>query len=108
MLMLISSMRCRDFNRRGALSILLFLPVINVFLLLILMLLPGNKHDNRFGPSPDKASLLTRMLGVYVPLLLVVATGVATYFYWSQVEMSLREQLAKLSVFSGFSLPDSW
>ena len=52
MLLAVASQRCRDFNWRGWLVLLLFLPGIGAIFGFLLMLIPGSSGENRFGPDP--------------------------------------------------------
>ncbi len=81
LLVYISAMRLRDMDRSGSLFILLFVPVLNLFLLGLLLLAPGTKNWNQFGPEPRASGALTQLLGVYVPLLLIIAGGVGVYLH---------------------------
>ncbi|MDE0695827.1 MAG: DUF805 domain-containing protein [Boseongicola sp.] len=46
--------RCHDFGRTGWTQLLGLIPYINGVFLLVLVLLPGSKGDNRFGPVPPR------------------------------------------------------
>lgn len=45
--------RLHDSNKSGWWLLLCLLPYLGVFIVLILMLLPGTKGANRFGPPPQ-------------------------------------------------------
>lgn len=46
--------RFHDLNKNGKWAFILFLPVINTFVLVGLLFIPGNKKQNNYGPTPDK------------------------------------------------------
>ena len=100
----IAAMRLRDINCSGSLAIVLFAPVVNLLLMLLLILLPGSKHWNRFGASPRSSGLLTRLLGVYMPLILIIAGGVAVYLHLPQVQVFLNQLPSEVEQLTGFQL----
>jgi uncharacterized membrane protein YhaH (DUF805 family) len=44
--------RLHDTNKSGAWVLLIIVPILNFFLLLRLMLIPGDKGSNQYGPAP--------------------------------------------------------
>lgn len=65
--------RCHDFNARGWVALLVFLPLASV----LFWLIPGNNSENRFGYPPRPSSSLLRK-GAALLLLVIVAT--VTFF----------------------------
>ncbi len=47
-----TSYRCRDANISGWLSVLIFIPLVNVVLAVVLMLIPGTNGVNEYGEKP--------------------------------------------------------
>ena len=45
--------RLHDFNAPGPFAITLFIPVLSVIATLVIGLVPGSRHPNRFGDAPD-------------------------------------------------------
>ncbi len=79
-------MRLRDTGRSASWSVLLFVPAFNVFLLVVLIFSPGTKNWNPFGPPAEDPGGLSQLLGIYIPILLLVAAGVTGYFHQGLVE----------------------
>lgn len=75
-LMLIASIRrLHDINIKGWISLLLFVPGVNCLLLLWLLFAPGSADSNRFGPQPRAAGVIAQLLGLWLPLLAIIAAG---------------------------------
>ncbi len=53
MLMSAGARRLHDSDKSGWWQLLIFIPSLGILALFILMLLPGTKGDNRFGPPPQ-------------------------------------------------------
>jgi len=45
---------------------------------LILVLMPGSRADNRFGPAPVPSSIFERILACLWPLLILGFIGIAS------------------------------
>lgn len=69
-MLVMAKRRLNDLNLAGWFAILIFAPVINVFFMLYLLLWPGEKSANRFGPPPVANGVLVLVFGVGVPLLM--------------------------------------
>ena len=67
--------RLHDISARGWGSLLLFMPVVNCLLLLWLLFASGTRDDNRFGPQPRAAGVIAQPLGLWLPLLAMIALG---------------------------------
>lgn len=67
--------RAHDFNFRGWIALLLFVPIVNP---LLFWLIPGTKQDNTYGPAPQEDPLYIKLAAVILPFLLIgfyLATG---------------------------------
>ncbi len=53
MMMAVGARRLHDSNKSGWWQLLLLIPSLGILALFILMLLPGTKGENRFGPPPQ-------------------------------------------------------
>ena len=70
--------RLNDLDRSGWLSILMFIPVVNIFIGFYLLLAKGNQGNNRFGPPPIKnAGLIYVMIAVAVVFVLGIVAAIA-------------------------------
>lgn len=85
LLLYIAGLRFRDTNRSSQWVLALLLPVANLPLLGLLLLAPGNPHWNRFGPPPGKPGRLLRLLGIYLPCLLLAAASALAYTQQAQL-----------------------
>lgn len=52
-LMSAGARRLHDSNKSGWWQLIIFLPSLGILVLFVLMLLPGTKGENRFGPPPQ-------------------------------------------------------
>ncbi|MBR2514274.1 MAG: DUF805 domain-containing protein [Halomonas sp.] len=59
--------RLNDFNATGWWMLIFFVPIATPIMLLLMLLLPGTKGENRFGPAPQKNSKF-----VYVTVFLML------------------------------------
>ena len=57
--------RLHDLGRSGWFSILLLVPLLNLFLIMFLMLAPGAGEDNAHGPAPRTSSYRRSFFLVY-------------------------------------------
>lgn len=64
--------RINDMDKSGWLSILIFVPVVNVFFGLYLMLKGGSQGANRFGPAPAKNPRSIVILAWLLPIVVLV------------------------------------
>jgi uncharacterized membrane protein YhaH (DUF805 family) len=73
LLLLLAIRRCHDIGARGWFAAIVMLPPLG----LLLLLLPGSKGGNRFGPRPAPARLRVALPTIALPLLLLAACVVA-------------------------------
>jgi len=69
-IMILSKRRFNDFNHRGRLAALIFIPVINLLLLLVLLFIPGDKSSNNYG-DPSRITGQKKFY-FYISLMFVV------------------------------------
>ncbi len=81
--------RFNDMNQSGWWSLMLVIPLVNMFASLWLVFGPGSAGSNRYGPAPT-ANTKIIIWGAVLPLLLAVAIGVVaavalpTYLKYSE------------------------
>lgn len=75
--------RLNDMDKSGWLALLIFVPVVNVFFGLFLMLKGGTQGANRFGPAPAQNPrsivILAWLLPIVVLLGIIAAVAIPTY-----------------------------
>ncbi|MFQ6573754.1 DUF805 domain-containing protein [Pseudomonas sp. UM16] len=75
--MLLIIRRLHDLNRSGWFCLLVLIPWLGYLFILLLMLVPGNRSSNRFGPAPAPNSIGERILACLWPLLILGLIGVS-------------------------------
>lgn len=68
--------RLHDCNHTGWLSLLIFVPLVNLFLALYLLFAPGNKDTNSFGPPRPTAGWESILAWIYIILIVLGIVGV--------------------------------
>lgn len=86
LLLLATARRLYDFNASGWFSLLMTVPGVNCLLLLWLLFAPGTKGVNRFGPEPKAAGVIAQPLGLWLPLLVLIATGTYGALNYSELQ----------------------
>lgn len=71
--------RCNDVNRSGWMALLLILPVVNLFVGLYLVFAGGSEGPNDYGPPPAPNSMLVKIMGLLLPLLIIGGTMAIMY-----------------------------
>ncbi|QBF28785.1 DUF805 domain-containing protein [Pseudomonas tructae] len=75
--------RLHDLNWSGWLCWAVLLPWVGNVLLLLLLVMPGNRGDNRFGPAPPPNSKPVIVLASLWLVLIVAVVAIATIDSWS-------------------------
>ena len=81
--------RLHDLDRSGWQSILLFIPIINLIIIIALMLVAGEQQTNRFGPPPGKNTAFT-WLGALIPFILLLAAF--GFGYWAYQDIQQQSE----------------
>ena len=71
---ILATRRLNDANRSGWWSVLLMVPILNIFVWLYLMFAAGSDGDNDYGPPTVPNTTGLAIVGVIMPVLLMVAT----------------------------------
>ncbi|MFK0572462.1 DUF805 domain-containing protein [Endozoicomonas sp.] len=100
-LLVVTARRLHDIDSSGWRILLLFIPGVNLLFILWLTFSSGTKNTNRFGPTPEPAGNIAQLFGLWVPLLLVIASG--TYGWLHQEELqqlasNLPEMITQLKI----------
>lgn len=53
--------RLHDFNQKGVWAIICFVPIVGQVAAIVLTVIDGSRHANRYGPNPKHEELLTEM-----------------------------------------------
>ncbi len=64
--------RFNDLDKSGWWSLLMLVPLLNVFLGLYLTFAPGTQGSNRYGPAPAKNSSGVVILGLLIPFVAMI------------------------------------
>lgn len=75
--------RLHDLNKTGWLSVLFLLPIFNFFLVLYLMLFPGNRHVNQYGEARKSAlweQILAWIMLIFVGLSLASIISLVSFY----------------------------
>lgn len=76
--------RLQDINQNKWLAFLLFVPVLNILLMLMLVVLPGTRGQNRYGLPPAPPSLGMQIAAAAM-VTLVLAQGILGTIFQQQV-----------------------
>ena len=79
--------RLHDLNRVGWWSLVLFVPVLNVFFMFYLLLWPGTGGSNRFGARPPKNRIWHWLVGLFFPVMIIgilAAVAIPAYQDYSE------------------------
>ncbi|WP_422137286.1 DUF805 domain-containing protein [Endozoicomonas sp. ALC020] len=77
--------RLHDMDRSGWLWLFLVIPVVNILLLFWLSIGPGTEGKNNYGEPPLPPANLTRALGIYLPISLMLVGVAGAYLYQEQL-----------------------
>jgi len=93
LVMVFATQRLHDMGLDGRISWLVWIPALNLLLLLLLSLYPGNRKANRFGPKPPKNRFWHWLAGLVMPVVMTALMGSSTYVVVSQLYTAYSEQV---------------
>lgn len=98
--------RLQDINQNKWLAFLLFVPVLNILLMLMLVVLPGTRGQNRYGLPPAPPSLGMQIAAAAM-VTLVLAQGILGTIFQQQVinDIVAQNTVAKTAVAHTDSTP---
>ncbi len=97
--------RLHDLERNGWLWLFVIIPVVNLLLILWLSFSRGSKLDNMYGERPPEPSGLTRAIGLYLPLSLMLAAGVGAWLNQELLVAYIQELPSTASNWAGLEYP---
>ena len=88
--------RLHDRNHNGWLSLLIFVPVVNLVFTLYLLLAPGHNESNEYGPPRTTRGWETLLVVLYLVLAVILA-AFAVPAYQNYVERAQQAQMEQSS-----------
>lgn len=87
--------RLHDLDKTGWLTLLIFVPLINLFFALYLLFAPGTQGENSYGLKPKTNSILLWIIGLILPIVfigIIAAIAIPAYSDYSErAKMSQSE-----------------
>jgi len=68
--------RCHDFNASGWLSLVMLIPVVGIFFLIAVLVIPGTEGENNFGAQTKPNSTASVVFAIVSPIVLVAVIGI--------------------------------
>ncbi|MCJ8312191.1 MAG: DUF805 domain-containing protein [Saccharospirillaceae bacterium] len=80
--------RLNDLNKSGWLSLILFIPIVNVAFLLYLLFAPGTADENNYGLPPNENTAGLIVLATLIPVVALtgILAAIAIPAYQSYIE----------------------
>ena len=88
--------RLNDLDKSGWLSLLMFVPFLNLLFALYLIFAPGSEGANRFGPAPVENPSGVKMFAFVIPIILAIIgilAAIAIPAYQDYVEKAQGMQM---------------
>jgi len=95
---ILAKRRLNDLNQSGWLSLLLLIPLVNIFIGLWLIFAPGNKQHNNYGAQPVKNPVGIVILALVMPVLMlgvIAAVSIPAYQDYVERAASYEESLIR-------------
>ncbi|MRI33460.1 hypothetical protein EOPP23_10730 [Endozoicomonas sp. OPT23] len=97
--------RLHDMERSGWLWFFLVIPVVNLLLLLWISFSSGSKMTNMYGDVPPEPRGITRAIGAYLPVCLMVAAGVGAWLNQEMLVVYIQALPELASDWAGLEYP---
>ncbi|WP_152554151.1 DUF805 domain-containing protein [Endozoicomonas elysicola] len=101
LLLVVAARRLHDIDISSWRSFFLIIPGINLLFLLWLSLSSGTKNTNMFGPVPRSAGTIAQLFGLWVPLLVIIASGAYGWLHQEELQQlasNLPEMITQLDI----------
>lgn len=82
--------RLNDMGKSGWLALLVFVPIINFIYMLFLYLKSGDIGTNKYGAPPAPLTLVEKVLGALLILLILVNIGIAAFMFNTMMSASMQ------------------
>jgi uncharacterized membrane protein YhaH (DUF805 family) len=92
-----ATQRLHDLNRSGWMSLLLFVPLVNLFMGLYLLFTGGTEGQNEYGLAPPPNTLGIKLAAIILPLLFILGV-VAAVSIPAYQDYATRAQEAQLQL----------
>lgn len=90
---IVARRRLHDLNRSGWLSLLIFVPLLNMLFGLYLLFWPGSPEANDYGPAPEANSALEIIIGLAAPIAIsAMLAAVAIPAYQGYIDKAQQLQ----------------
>ena len=82
--------RCHDMDLNGWMAVLMFIPIVNFFWMLVLVIAPGTKGLNDYGAPPEPNTTGVKVVAALFPTIMVIGilAAIALPAYQKYVERS--------------------
>ncbi len=89
--------RLHDIGHSGWLSLISLTPLTNIPFLCYIALRPGNRGTNQYGKRDEVPSMTINLLAIMLPLLFVIASGLAIMANFSELEIWRQQTFGHLA-----------
>ncbi|RDH82871.1 MAG: DUF805 domain-containing protein [endosymbiont of Galathealinum brachiosum] len=84
---IVARRRLHDLDRTGWLTLLMFVPLINIIFGLYLLFGPGSPGANKYGPAPQANTALEIIIGLIAPIVIIgILAAIAIPSYQEYVD----------------------
>ena len=89
--------RLNDLNKPGWLVLLVFVPLLNLLLLIYLVFFKGTEGSNNYGLAPVPNTIGVAILGLFLPIAILIGLlGFIVPSYYSALEKAKQQQIELL------------
>lgn len=87
--------RLNDLNLTGWLSLIIFIPIVNMLFALYLLCWPGSPEENNYGPKPEPNSPGIIIVGIVLPLFVIVGLAAVAIPAYNDFKMRAQQSVEK-------------